>query len=214
MNRADSAALVAGALAGVTGLLTFLVLHALWIIPIWFILPAGLLIAVCGGLAVGWAYAELLHRLPKRPWTAVCVVSLITVILLPAFVLAELRAPLFAITPTGAVPSVPTWVIVARFGGELLATATLGGGLVGGWLGRSRRAALATAVSGFVFALGPGHNIPFIGGTPGVAKELAILAAVVVVSALVLVEGHAWLRRRSRKRGAVDNSIASVFTNW
>jgi hypothetical protein len=197
MNRIDTAALIAGVVAGIAGLLGFLLIHALWIVPIWFILPVGLLIAGGGGLAVGWAYAELRWRLPPRPWTALAVVGLITVILLPAFVLAELQAPAFTVTPAGPVQAVATSIIVARFVGELLATATLVGGLVGGWLGRTRRAALATAVAGFVFALGPGHNIPFIGGTSGVGKELALMAAVIVVSALVLVEGHVWLCNRS-----------------
>jgi hypothetical protein len=197
MNRAYSPALVAGAAAGLAGLLTFLAIHALWIVPIWSILPLGLLIAGGGGLAVGWAYAELRCRLPRRPWTALAVMGLVAMALLPAIVLAELRAPLFTVTSTGPVQTVPTWVIVLRFGGELLITATVAGWLAGRWLGRSRRAACATATAGFIFALGPGHNIPFIGGTSGVAKELAILAAIVVVSALVLVESHAWLRRHS-----------------
>src|SRR5262245_58037909 len=46
-----------------------------------------------------------------------------------------------------------------------------GGGLVGWWLGRTWRAAVATAVTGFVFVLGPGHNIPFIGGTLDSARS-------------------------------------------
>jgi xanthosine utilization system XapX-like protein len=201
MNRTDTAAFTAGVAAGIAGLLVFLALHALWIVPIWFILPVGLLVAGGGGLAVGWAYAELKRRLPRRPWTALAVVGVIAVILAPAFVLAELQAPVFTVTPAGPAQTVATSLIVARFAGELLATATIVGGLVGWWLGRTRRAALATAVAGFVFALGPGHNIPFIGGTPGVAKELAIMAAVTLVAALVLVEGHAWLAVKLRRRG-------------
>src|SRR5215207_5887669 len=130
MNRTDSAAFIADAVAGVAGLLAFLVLHALWIVPIWFILPAGLLVAGGGGLAVGWAYVELRRRLPRRPWTALAVVGVIAVILLPAFVLAELQAPVFTVTPAGVVQTVATSIIVARFVGELLATATI----VGGWL--------------------------------------------------------------------------------
>jgi hypothetical protein len=201
MNRTDSAARIAGVAAGIAGLLAFLVLHALWIVPIWFILPVGLLIAGGGGLAVGWAYAELHHQLPRRPWTALAVVGLIAVILLPAVVLAELQAPVFTVTPAGPVQTVATSMIVARFVGELLATATIAGGLAGWWLGRTRLAALATAVAGFVFALGPGHNIPFIGGTPGLGKELAIMAAVIVIAALVLVEGYAWLAVWERRHG-------------
>jgi xanthosine utilization system XapX-like protein len=200
MNHIDRAAGIAGAVAGIAGLLAFLMLHALWIVPIWFILPIGLLVAGGGGLAVGWAYAELRWRLPPRPWTALVVVGLIGVILLPAVVLAELRAPLFVVTRTGAVQAVATWVIVAHFVGELLVTATIVGGLAGGWLGRTRRAALATAVAGLIFALGPGHNIPFIGGTPGLGKELAIMAAVISISALVLVEIHVWLIYAWRKQ--------------
>jgi hypothetical protein len=160
------------------------------------ILPVGLFVAATGGLAVGWAYAELRWRLPRRPWTALAMVGLIVAILLPAFVLAELQAPVFSVTPAGPVQTVATSVIVARFVAELLATATIVGALVGWWVGQTRRAALATALTGFIFALGPGHNIPFLGGTPGVGKELALMVAVVVVSALVLVEGHAWLATR------------------
>ena len=200
-------AFIAGVVAGIAGLLAFLVLHALWIVPIWSILPVGLVVAGGGGLAVGWAYAELRHRLPGRPWTALAVVGVIGVILVPAFVLAELQAPVFTVTPAGPVQTVATSLIVARFVGDLLATATLVGGLVGGWLGRTRRAALATGVAGLVFALGPGHNIPFLGGTPGVGKELAIMTAVTLVSALVLVEGDAWLAGRER-RGAPPDEVA------
>jgi len=204
MNQFDTAAYIAGAVAGVAGLLAFLVLHALWIVPIWFILPIGLLVAGGGGLTVGWAYAELRWRLPRRPWTALAVVGLIAVILLPAFVLAELQGPVFTVTPAGPVQTVATPIIVARFCGDLLATATIVGGLAGWWLGRTRRAALATAVAGFVFALGPGHNIPLIGGTPGVGKELAIMTVVIGISALVLVEGHAWLAARERRHAILD----------
>jgi len=171
MHRVGSAALIAGVVAGLAGLLVFLVLHALWIVPIWFILPIGLVLAAGGGLAIGWAYAELHHRLPRRPWTSLTVVGVSGLILMPAFVLAELQAPVFVVTPTGPVQTVATSFIVARFVGELLATASIVGGLVGAWLGRTRRAALATAVAGFVYALGPGHNIPFLGGTPGSGRS-------------------------------------------
>ena len=41
----------------------------------------------------------LRYRLPRRPWTALVVMGVIAVILLPAFVLAELQAPVFTVTP-------------------------------------------------------------------------------------------------------------------
>jgi hypothetical protein len=62
-------------------------------------------------------------------------------------------------------------------------------------LGHPRQAALATALAGLVFALGPRHNIPFLGSTPATGKGIALLAAIILVSAVVLVEGEAWLAR-------------------
>ena len=140
--------LVAGILAGIAGLLTFLTLHALWIMPIWFILPLGLLISGVGGLAVGWSYSETEHRLPERPWRTLAVVALIMMILLPSLLLGELRQPMFQVSAAGVVNlamGIPEAVV--RFIGELLLT--------------------------------------------------AIMAAVIVVSSLVLVETSAWLAARS-----------------
>lgn len=182
--------LIASVLSGIAGLLVFLVIHHFWITPIWFILPLGLVIASLGGLATGWAYAELLPGLPPRPWRSLALMALIGIILLPSFVLAELREPLFTMTGTDAVLSVGVKHAVVVFVLELLVTATIAGGIAGWLIGHTWRAALATSIAGLVLALGPGHNIPLIGGTPGVGKEVAIMAAVIVVSALVLVETH------------------------
>ena len=66
MSR-SKASITSGILAGAAGLLVFLVIHHVWIKPIWFILPLGLVIAAIGGLAVGWAYSELLPYLPADP---------------------------------------------------------------------------------------------------------------------------------------------------
>ena len=82
------ASLIAGMLAGAAGLLVFLVIQHLWIKPIWFILPVGLVIATAGGLAVGWAYNELLPSLPRRPWTILAWLVLIGLTLAPAVVIA------------------------------------------------------------------------------------------------------------------------------
>jgi len=191
------ASLIAGMLAGTAGLLGFLVIHHFWIKPIWFILPLGLVIAVIGGLAVGWAYSELLPGLPRRPWTILAWVALIGLTLLPAIVLAQLRPPVF----TGTGEHVTLTVSVGRamfiFVFDLLLMATVIGGL-GGWLiGRTRRAAFATALAGFVFALGPGHNVPFLGNQPATGKGIILLIAIVLTASIVLVEGHAALIRGS-----------------
>jgi hypothetical protein len=211
----DRLALISGALAGVAGLLVFLVLHALWILPIWFILPVGLIFALAGGVVMGWAYAQLRPTLPKGVWTAPAWIGLVAVTLLPAIALAELRPTLFVETPTGAIPSEPIPTLIARFVAELLITATIVGGLIGWWLRRTRRAMAVTALASFVFALGPGHNIPFLGGTRGVRTELALLAAVIVVATLVLVEAHRLLTSQARRDRAARNAAAeSGATSW
>lgn len=188
-----NANLIAGVTAGIAGFFVFLILHHLLIAPIWFILPFEIVVAAVGGAAVGWAYGELLPNLPSRPWTTLAIIGLIAVILLPSIILAELREPLFDISVPGGRLQVSTGRAVVVFILELLLTATLVGGLVGWLIGHSGEAAIATAVAGFIYALGPGHNIPLVGGTPGVPKELLIMTAVVVVAALVMVEVQAWL---------------------
>jgi len=189
-----NAALSAGALSGIAGLLVFLVIHHFWIRPIWFILPVGLLFAAAGGVAVGWAYSELLPGLPPRPWSAVVLIAVIGACLTPAVILAQLRPPMFTAMSENAQLTVGTGRAVAIFVFQLLLTAAAVGALAGWWIGGSGRAALATALAGMVFALGPGHNIPFLGNTPATGKGIVLLLSVVVVSALVLVEAEFALR--------------------
>jgi hypothetical protein len=191
-----SSELRAGLISGFAGLLVFLVIHHLWIRPIWFILPAGSLGATFGGLAVGWAYAELLPGLPPRPWSILALVGVIGACLAPAVVLAELRPPMFAGTVAEARLAVSTGRAVQIFLVELLLPASAVGALAGWWIGGTGRAALATALAGLAFAIGPGHNIPFLGNTPATGKGLVLLLSIVVVSAVVLVEAQAFLRGR------------------
>jgi hypothetical protein len=86
---------------------------------------------------------------------------------------------------------VPVWYAVIVFILELLVTAALVGGLAGWLIGRTSRAALATGLAGFIFALGPGHNIPFLGSTPGTWKGIGILLAIILSAAFILVEASA-----------------------
>jgi hypothetical protein len=189
-------ALTAGAFSGIAGLLVFLVIHHFWIRPIWFILPIGVLIAAGGGLAVGWAYSELLPGLPPRPWSAAVLIAVIGACLTPAVILAQLRPPMFTAMSENAQLTVSTGRAVAIFVFQLLLTAAGVGALAGWWIGGSGRAAAATALAGLIFALGPGHNIPFLGNTPATGKGIVLLLSVVVVSAVVLVEAHFALSSR------------------
>lgn len=64
---AGEAAVAAGAVAGIAGLGVFLLAHHLWIVPVWFIAPVGVVMAGAGGAAVGASYATLRPHLPRRP---------------------------------------------------------------------------------------------------------------------------------------------------
>jgi hypothetical protein len=97
---------------------------------------------------------------------------------------------------------VPGEEAVVRVVLGLLGTAVVAGAVLGWLLTRSGRTAARLAAAGLFLALGPGHNIPMLGGTPAVGKEFVILATVVGVASLVLVEGNARLVRRGR---AVDD---------
>lgn len=198
--NAFGAGVVPGVLSGIAGLLAFLGLHHLWIAPIWFVLPFGVVVAGLGGIAVQRSYDTLRAVLPARPWTAPALVGLVAVILLPSFVLAELRPTLFDISGPQATLAVSPTTVTAVFVLELLVVTALTGGMVGWVVGRTRAAAMTTAVAGFVLALGPGHNIPLIGGTPGVATEVGLLTAAVVVAAVTLVEVDATRACRVRHR--------------
>jgi hypothetical protein len=189
-------ALRAGALAGVAGLLVFLALRHVWITPIWFILVPGLLVAVPGGLAIGWAYGEIRAGLPPRPWTHLAFLGLVGATLAPALLAAELRPPLFDADTGDLAPGGSVSGVAEHFVSELLLPAMIVGGLAGRRLGGTRRAGVAMALAGFVFALGPGHNVPLLGGTPGAAKGAILLAAIATVSTVVLVESEAWLAGR------------------
>src|SRR5574341_1423189 len=186
------ASLIAGLISGIAGLFVFLTIHHFWIRPIWFILPAGLLAAGLGGLAVGWSYGEIQAKLPPRPWTALAVFGLMAAILAPAIVLAQLLPPVVDVAAVKLVGN--TGELIARFA-LLFVTATAVGALAGWLLAHTGRGAVATAVAGLAFALGPGHNIPFFGNTPLVGKALVLLAAPALAASLVLVETKAWLAR-------------------
>jgi hypothetical protein len=201
-----SASIEAGVLAGLVGFAVFLVLHHLWIVPIWMIAPVGTVMAGAGGAAVGAAYGELRPYLPRRPWTSIVVALGIVALLGPSVVLAELRGPIYAMDPSGGGSLlVPASEAIADFVVGLLVTATVAGAVLGWLLGRRRRAAGWMALAGFALAIGPGHNIPLLGATPAVTKELVILAAVTAAASVVLVEIEA-----SRvRRGSAPGSAAS-----
>jgi hypothetical protein len=184
--------MIAGIISGIVGLLVFLIIHHFWILPIWFIAPAGAVIAGLGGLAVGWSYSEIRTALPDRPWTFLVLTLLIAIILAPSIVLGQLRSPLVQLPGFTILPGKGQEAAI-RFVLELIVTAVAVGAIEGWLLGRSITAMIATALAGLAYAIGPGHNIPLLGNTASAGKGLILLFIVTIVAAFVLVEASQWL---------------------
>jgi hypothetical protein len=108
---------------------------------------------------------------------------LLTLTQVPGFVLGYLREPLIDMA-TVTIPPDRTRAAVAAFVVELFLTAALLGGLIGWGLRREARSAGVMALAAVLFALGPGHNIPFFPGTPGGVKLWAIMGAFILAAAL------------------------------
>ena len=213
-DRGGKAAVAAGAIAGIAGLLSFLFLHHAWIAPIWFIAPVGAVMAALGGAAVGAAYAELAPRLPPRPLTWAAMAGLWAGVLLPAVFIAQLRGPVVAMGPDGGgtllvpVPEAIVDVVVGLVGATAIA-----GAVLGALVGRTRRSAGTTMLAAGCLAIGPGHNIPLLGGSAAVPTELAILAIVLAVASIVLVEVDVRLTgaRRVEDVGAITAMAAHLW---
>jgi hypothetical protein len=188
-------ALLSGAVAGAVAFAAFLFIHAIWIVPIWSIAPAGLW-AVLGGITVGWAYDVHRVRLPARPVGRVTVVfACASLVLAPGLLLLPLPPP----NPIGSNPSIVV-LAVAGIAGLLLLSTPLIAATLGALLGRSVRAAVATGLAAFTYLSGVGHNIPVFGfGWRGV-KMWTIMLTVTAIASVTLVVVETWTSTRLRPK--------------
>jgi hypothetical protein len=184
--------MISGILAGIVGLLTFLIIHHFWIQPIWFILIPGLILSSAGGVAVGWCFQEIQGKLPAYPWTFLGLSLVIMVILLPGIIISEFTTAPFGLDGSLA-PGYNGGKAALQFFLELVIPAAIVGAGIGWFLVGTRPAAISTAVAGIVFALGPGHNIPFLGNTPANIKGSLLLLVIVLVSSFTLMLGIEFL---------------------
>lgn len=187
MDRALGRSLGAGALAGLVGVLVFVTIHHVWILPIWSILPVGLPLAALSGVAIGWAAWESRGRLPRgRAALALALAGILLALLVPAELLSFRRPP-FDITQT----EVPRDVLVVAL--AELATAIPLGALVGWGLTRSARGTIAWALAGLATAIGIGHNVTLLGATfPAAYKMWTLMAAAQLAAAFTFA---AFVRR-------------------
>ena len=131
--------------------------------------------------------------------------TLFVAILAPTAIAAEFTGPILTGTSSEDVSLTVSKAAAVAIG--LLELAVLPGaaGALLGWrIGRTRSAAVSTALTGIALAVGPGHNIPFLAGTPVALKGLTIVLSVIVASAITLVGVGAML---SRLEGLWDPAI-------
>lgn len=203
-----------GIIAGLVGLAVFLVLHAVWIVPIWYVVPIGIPAAAIGGAAAGWAFTHVGPTLPRglvARWLAVAVGTI--VILTPTLLLIWLRGPLIPIVDGSAQPvaSADVPALIGRFVVELVVMTGVTGAVLGWLITRRLRGSVAVSAAAVAFALGPGHNIPFFpltGDFPATKTGLLLVLAVVVSSSAALVV----LDRASGSGSDVDGRPSRDFT--
>lgn len=183
--------LLPGVAAGVTALVVFLLLHAVWIVPIWSVVPLGLVIAGVAGVAVGRAYRHVEPHLPGgllRRWLTVAGGA--ALVLVPSLVVAWVGEPYFVVVDGARVPTGGGSTVAVRFAVEFLLVTTIAGAVLGRAVTRTRRGTLSVAVAAFALALGPGHNLPFfhVVAAPAAARTAVLLTlAPIVVASAVLV---------------------------
>ncbi len=186
------AAVTAGVAAGILGLVVFLGVHALWITPIWSVVPFGVFAAGLAGAGVGWAYHHLRARFGRSSVAVLVLSGTMLAATAPAQVGAWLRPPIRSSQDFDAVFGALeiSWVVA-----ELTVAPFAVAGLLGWWVLRERSGALALALAGSGFALTMGHNVPFVGSSPATAKMWAIMALSSLAGAVTLVTVEAALRK-------------------
>jgi hypothetical protein len=184
-----------GAISGIAGLLTFLIVHHFTIRPIWFILPPGLVLAVGGGVAIAWAFELLQPRLSANIFIAsLALAALLTLTQVPGFLIGSTREPILDMSSATLLPGTGMQA-AGRFAIDLFLTAAVSGALIGWGLAGSAAAGGRLALAAVAFSIGPGHNIPFFAGTTGAGKMWAIMGLVIFVSALAFAATLYWFRR-------------------
>ncbi|HJU89844.1 MAG TPA: hypothetical protein VJ672_10655 [Gemmatimonadaceae bacterium] len=182
VRSATRQAVLAGGVAGLAAALTFATAHAIIIVPIWNRMGSGILSAVLGGLAAGWAFAEL-GFIPRGQfsrgvyaaagarygallWLAVVPVTLVdTVLRLTGFTdFAELGAVAIAVT-------------LAIGAGALLGDRRVG----------SNRARIAGAAATLMLTIAMAGPVPLPNGARAIGIFLAVLPACIVAGVVLAV---------------------------
>jgi hypothetical protein len=182
-------ALVAGGLAGATGVLGFAAAHAWLIVPIWTRLAGGLPLGILAGGTLAWGLVEL-------RWAGRCagVAGGLGYGALLWLALAPHTGLVAAVEAAGLREAFAAWEVPA-----VCALAISAGAALGRTLARTRRAALALAAAVLSLALAMGGPVRVL-HTPTAARLflafLPICAAAGLGAAVALGRGGRGLSRR------------------
>ncbi|MBI2772865.1 MAG: hypothetical protein HYX56_00005 [Chloroflexi bacterium] len=166
----ESPLVIAGAIAGGVALVTFVVVHAIWIVPIWGMLMM-LPVAALVGAVAAWPFTEMSARgiLPPAPLDAIFFSFVLLATLVPTEIFAIVNGPIDRY-------HIDIALLLLALALAAPAGAMLGLALTGTFTG-----AIALGAAALLLSLTLGHNLPFFPlGSPSWEKALSL----VVVSEL------------------------------
>lgn len=169
-----SPTVVAGAIAGGAALVVFVVVHAIWIVPIWGMLSMIPIASLVGALSA-WAFDEMDPRLtlPPAPFDGLVFSGVLLATLIPTVVFGVFAGPV-------AMDDINVPALVVP-----LLLAAPAGAAIGLALGGSERAALGLALAALALAITIGHNLPFFPiGARAWEKAFSLIVGVEVAAGL------------------------------
>jgi hypothetical protein len=140
-----------GTIVGLVGAVSFAIVHAMLIVPIWSRIPGGMVQAVPAGIALAWAFEQLVRaRNWRTPTHGAIFGAVLFLTLVPGTVFAN------ALRLAGAHPGDWPGTI------GTLAIAAASGGVAGWILTRERRASWALAIATFVVTAAASGPVPVV----------------------------------------------------
>ncbi len=173
------AAVIAGAIGGVTGGLVFATLHAFIIVPIWDRMTSGLVFGALAGAGAGLAFAELFSEggsssSLRRMQRGALFGALLWVIVAPVSIAdAVLRY-------TGIAPRMELLAV-----GVAVVLAVTVGGILGWVRTHNRRGVIVGAVATMLLVMAMAGPVPIGRGGRAVGIFLAVLPAAIIGGALM-----------------------------
>ena len=140
-----------GTIVGTVGAVSFAVVHAMLIVPVWSRIPGGMVQAVPAGIALAWAFEQLVRA---RNWRTPAHGAIFGAVLFLTLVPGTLFAN--SLRLAGAHPG--DWP--GTIGTLTIAGAS--GGLAGWILTRERRASRALAIATLVLTTAAGGPVPVV----------------------------------------------------